>query len=173
MLVKRLLILLISAALLLPSPAMAHQPVELLESDVTAEQGPLLVDGTISFAVRAAFTKSGQVRAFRAGLKAGEALEIQYLIVDKKPENRLKKSKLPKLIVTSPTGEIINIKFTERSPFYEPYGGTNYFYLTRYSSIAEEGIYSFVITSRAKAGITVAVGSLEVPGEVLRETAAS
>ena len=150
------------------SPASAHQPVALLDTDTTAEQGPLLVDGTVSFAVRASFTKSGQKRAFRAALKERDQLEVQYLIVDKKPESTLSTKKLPQLVITSPTGKKINIKLNERSKFYEPYGGTNYLYLGRYSAPAEAGIYSFVATARAKAAITIAVGDREVQGEVLR-----
>jgi hypothetical protein len=150
------------------SPASAHQPVALLDTDTTAEQGPLLVDGTVSFAVRASFSKSGQKRAFRAGLKEGDQLAVQYLIVDKKPESTLSAKKLPQLIITSPTGKKLTIKFTERTKFYEPYGRTNYLYLSRYTAPAESGIYSFVATARAKASITIAVGDREVQGEVLR-----
>jgi len=150
------------------SPASAHQPVALLPTDTTAEQGPLLVDGTVSFAVRASFTKSGQKRAFRAALKEGDRLEVQYLIVDKKPESALNANKLPQLVITSPSGKKLTIKLTERTKFYEPYGGTNYLYLNRYSAPAEAGIYSFVATARAKASITIAVGNREVQGEVLR-----
>jgi hypothetical protein len=148
--------------------ASAHQPVQLLDTDTTPKAGPLLVDGTISFAVRASFTKSGQKKAFRAALKEGDQLAVQYLIVDKKPESALKNTQLPQLVITSPTGKKITIKINERSPFYEPYGGTNYFYLARYSAPAEAGIYQFLVTSRAKAGITIAVGEKEIRGEVLR-----
>ena len=155
-------------ALSIFAPASAHQPVALLDTDTTAEQGPLLVDGTVSFAVRASFSKSGQKRAFRAGLKEGDQLAVQYLIVDKKPESTLSAKKLPQLIITSPTGKKLTIKFTERTKFYEPYGRTNYLYLSRYSAPAEAGIYSFVATARAKASITIAVGDREVQGEVLR-----
>jgi hypothetical protein len=167
---RRTLIAVMATAFALSSlaPASAHQPVPLLDTDTTAEQGPLLVDGTVSFAVRASFSKSGQKRAFRAGLKEGDQLAVQYLIVDKKPENALKNSQLPQLVITSPTGKKITIKINERSPFYEPYGGTNYFYLARYSAPAQAGIYQFLITSRAKAGITVAVGEKEIRGEVAR-----
>ena len=150
------------------TPASAHQPVALLPTDTTAEQGPLLVDGTVSFAIRAAFAKSGQKRAFRAALKDGDQLQVQYLIVDKKPESTLSIKKLPRLVITSPTGKKITIKLNERTKFYEPYGGTNYLYLARYSAPAETGIYSFVATSRTKASITIAVGDREVEGEVLR-----
>lgn len=167
---RHILILLITVLLASTiSPfASAHQPVELLDTDTTPKAGPLLVDGTISFAIRASFAKSGQKKAFRAALKEGDQLAVQYLIVDKKPESALKNAQLPQLVITSPTGKKITIKINERTPFYEPYGGTNYFYLARYSAPAEAGIYQFLVTSRAKAGITIAVGEREIRGEVLR-----
>jgi cytochrome b involved in lipid metabolism len=148
--------------------ATAHQPVFLLPTDTTPNAGPLLVDGTVSFAIRASFTKSGQKQAFRAALKEGDSLEVQYLIVDKKPENTLKNTMLPQLVVTSPSGKKLTMKLNERTKFYEPYGRTNYLYLARYSAPAEAGIYQFVATSRARAAITIAVGDKEIPGEVLR-----
>lgn len=169
-LMRRVLIVLstiVLACAVLPF-ASAHQPVELLETDTSPKTGPLLVDGTISFAIRASFTKAGQKKAFRAALKEGDQLAVQYLIVDKKPESALRNSQLPQLVITSPTGKKITIKVNERSPFYEPYGGTNYFYLARYSAPAEAGIYQFLITSRTKAGITIAVGEKEIRGEVAR-----
>ncbi len=153
------------------SPATAHQPVVLLPTDATPNAGPLLVDGTISFAVRASFTKSGQKQAFRAALKEGDSLQVQYLIVDKKPESALKNTLLPQLVITSPSGKKITIKLNERTKFYEPFGRTNYLYLSRYSAPAEAGIYQFVATSRARAAITIAVGDREVQGEVLRGAA--
>jgi hypothetical protein len=167
---KKLLIgaLITAMSALAISPASAHQPVVLLDTDTTAEKGPLLVDGTISFAIRASFTKSGQKKAFRAALKEGDQLDVQYLIIDKKPENTLKNTLLPQLVITSPTGTKTTIKFTERTKFYEPWGRTNYLYLARISTPAEAGIYSFVATSRAKSAITIAVGEKEVTGEVLR-----
>jgi hypothetical protein len=150
------------------SPAIAHQPVAILETDTTPEKGPLLVDGTVSFATSTSFTKSGQTRAFRAGLKDGDQLSVQYLIFDRKPENAMKSKQLPQLVITSPTGKKIAIKFTERTKFFEPYSQTKYLYLARYSAPAEAGIYNFVATSRARASITIAVGDREVEGQVLR-----
>jgi hypothetical protein len=149
-------------------PASAHQPVVLLDSDTTPSAGPLLVDGTVSFAIRAAFNKAGQKKAFRAQLQEGDQLDVQYLIVDKKPENKLKNSKLPQLVITSPSGKRTVMKFTERTEFYEPYGRTTYLYLGRLSEVGEAGVYSFVTTARAKAEITIAVGVKEIPGEVSR-----
>jgi hypothetical protein len=165
---KKLIAAILALNLLGMTPAKAHQPVELLNSDTTPSAGPLLVDGTVSFAVRASFTKSGQKKAFRAALKEGEQLDVQYLIVDKQPENKLKNSKLPQLVITSPSGKKTTMKFTERTPFYEPWGRTNYFYLARLSEVAESGVYSFTITARTKSAITLGVGAREVPGEVLR-----
>lgn len=167
---RRTLIASIALALAatMATPASAHQPVFLLPTDTTPNAGPLLVDGTVSFAIRASFTKSGQKQAFRAALKEGDELAVQYLIVDKKPENALKNTMLPQLVVTSPTGKKVTMRFTERTKFYEPYGRTNYLYLARYNAPAEAGIYQFVATSRARAAITIAVGDKEIPGEVLR-----
>ena len=165
---KRVFAIVLALSLLGITTASAHQPVDLLDSDSTPSAGPLLVDGTVSFAIRASFTKAGQKKAFRAGLQEGEQLDVQYLIVDKRPENKLKSSQLPQLVITSPSGKRTVMKFTERTPFYETYGRTTYLYLSRISEVAEAGIYSFVITARSKAAITLGVGVKEVPGEVLR-----
>uniref|UniRef100_UPI00404A99DF cytochrome b5 domain-containing protein n=1 Tax=Candidatus Planktophila sp. TaxID=2175601 RepID=UPI00404A99DF len=141
--------------------------------DTTPSAGPLLVDGTVSFAIRASFTKSGQKQAFRAALKEGDVLEVQYLIIDKKPEKALKKTLLPQLVITSPLGKKFTMKFTERTKFLEEYSRTMYLYLGRYSAPAEAGIYQFVATSRARAAITIAVGYQEIPGQVLRGPAST
>jgi hypothetical protein len=149
-------------------PANAHQPVPLLNSDTTAARGPLLVDGTVSFAVTASFNKAGERKGFRANFAAGDSVQVQYLIIDRRPENRLKNKKLPTVVVTSPSGKRLTMTINERTKFFEPYGGTNYLYLSRISAVAEPGIYSFLITARAKSSITVAVGDREVPGTVTR-----
>ena len=167
---RRTLIASIALALAatLAAPASAHQPVFLLPTDTTPNAGPLLVDGTVSYAIRASFTKSGQKQAFRAALKEGDVLEVQYLIIDKKPENALKNTMLPQLVITSPTGKKFTMRFTERTKFLEEYSRTMYLYLGRYAAPAEAGIYQFVATSRARAAITIGVGYQEIPGEVLR-----
>ena len=167
---RRTLIASIALALAatMATPASAHQPVFLLPTDTNPNAGPLLVDGTVSFAIRASFTKSGQKQAFRAALKEGDVLEVQYLIIDKKPENALKNTMLPQLVITSPTGKKFTMRFTERTKFLEEYSRTMYLYLGRYAAPAEAGIYQFVATSRARAAITIGVGYQEIPGEVLR-----
>ena len=165
---KKLLALIVAFVVMGSGFAVAHQPVVLLNSDTTAAKGPLLVDGTVSFAVRASLAKAGEKKAFRAQFKEGDALEIQYLIVDKKPENALKMTQLPTLVVTGPGGFKLTLKLNERTKFFEPFSQTNYLYLGRYSGTAKAGIYSFVITGRGKSAITLGVGDREVPGEVVR-----
>jgi hypothetical protein len=165
---KKLLAMLIALAVVGSGVAVAHQPVVLLNSDTTAAKGPLLVDGTVSFAVRASFAKAGEKKAFRAQFQEGDALEVQFLIMDKKPENALKLSQLPTLVVTGPGGFKTTMKLNERTKFFETYTKTTYLYLGRYSGIAKAGIYSFVLTARGKSSITLGVGSQEIPGEVVR-----
>ena len=148
--------------------ATAHQPVELGSKNTRSEQGPILVDGTISFALRANFTKANQERGFRASLKQGELLNFEYLIIDKAPENKMALNKLPTVTITAPDGAKSIVKFTERTKFYEPYGRTNYLYLARFSNTALEGIYNFSIKSKAKASITVSTGSRETFGQVFQ-----
>jgi hypothetical protein len=148
--------------------AHAHQPVFLLNSDTTAAKGPLLDDGTVSFAIYASFAKAGERKGFRANFVAGDRIQVQYLIINKRPENRLKSNQLPTLVITSPSGKRTTLKFTERTKFFEPYSRTNFLYLSRISAAAEAGTYSFLMTARTKASITVAVGDREVPGTVSR-----
>ena len=169
--VRKLLVVLLAFVFMGSAAAQAHQPVDLLKSDTTAAKGPLLVDGTISFAIRASFTKAGEKKGFRAQLQEGDALNFQYLIMDKKPENALKMTQLPTLVVTGPGGFKTTMKLNERTKFLETYSQTMYLYLGRHSSVAKSGVYSFLLTSRGKASITLGVGDKEIPGEVLRGAA--
>ena len=147
---KRILFLALSLLLMGLTPAEARQPVTLLDSDTSAAKGPLLLDGTISFAVGASFARAGQKKAFRAEFKSGDTLTIQYLTANKKSGSALKSSLLPQLAMTSPSGKSRNLS------------------LGRYSAPAEAGTYSFTLTSRAKASVTIAVGNRGVIGEVIR-----
>jgi hypothetical protein len=165
---RKILALAILLSIFTPATATAHQPVLLNNQDTSAAKGPLLVDGTVSFAVRASFAKARDVRAFRAQFKEGDSLEVQYLIIDRVPESRLKISQLPTLVITSPSGVRQVMKLNERTKFFEKYSGANYLYLGRSSSAAEAGIYSFTLTARTRAAVTIAVGDREVPGDVIR-----
>ena len=149
------------------TPASAHQPVNLTAANSSADKGPILVDGKVSFVIRANFTKPNQTQGFRAALKADETLYFEYLIIDKAPENRLAKNKLPVATITDPAGKKTVIKFTERTKFYYPFLNTNFLYLARYDQPAIDGVYKFTLQSKTKAAIQVVVGTLETYGEVL------
>jgi len=137
---RRLLAILIALCVSSTSMASAHQPVTLLNTDTTAAQ-----------------------------FQEGDQISVQYLIVDAKPENSLCMSSLPTLVMTGPKGtKPITMKLNERTEYFEKYGQTTYLYLGRYSGTAVAGVYNFVITSRGKSAITVAVGDKEIPGEVVR-----
>ena len=147
--------------------ASAHQPVNLTAANSSADKGPILVDGKVSFVIRANFTKPNQTQGFRAALQAGETLYFEYLIIDKAPENKLAKNKLPVATITDPAGKKVAMKFTERTKFYYPFLDTNFLYLAKYNQTALDGIYKFTLQSKVKAAIQVVVGTLETYGEVL------
>ena len=168
---RKILISALLLALITPVSASAHQPVTISNTETTAARGPLLVDGTISFAVRAAFTKSGQKKGFRFNLKQGEQLNFEYLIIDKAPENKLKNAQLPQVVITAPNGRKTTVRFNERNKF--SYSGTNYLYLYRNKSVGQSGTYNVDITARARAAITLVVGEKEIPGDVVRGAVAT
>lgn len=149
------------------APANAHFPVNLNASHNAVSKSPILIDGTISFAVYADFAKAKEQRHIRFALKSGDELHVEYLIVDVAPTNKLKNSQLPSVFVTSPSGKKISLPIKERTPFFEPFGKKNYFYLARISQKGEAGIYSISATSRARSSIVLAIGRTETRGEFL------
>ena len=160
--------LFIALALILSAgPALAHYPVNLKSSHNTLSKSPILLDGTISFAVYADFNKAKDKRSVRFALKEGDDLNVEYLILDASPSNKLKSSQLPGVTITTPSGKKIVMKINERSPFYEPYGKKNYFFLSRISQSAEAGIYSITATAKTKSSAVIAIGRTEIRGEYL------
>ena len=157
---------LVLAFTVLPA-AYAHQPVRLTSADRTPSSGPLLVDGPVPFAVYAT-VREGITRGFRVGMRSGDRLEIQLLIPDRAPANRLATSELPLVTVIDPAGRRTTMTIDERTPFYEPYSGTSYLYLARLAETARTGTYQVVVTGRSKAKVPVVigVGYREVPGVV-------
>lgn len=157
-----------TASLWLIAPsAHAHQPVQLTSADRTPSAGPLLVDGTVSFAVYAT-VKQGDTRGFRVGMKSGQRLDIQLLIPDRAPANAVTARRLPLVTVIDPAGRRTTLTIDERTPFYEPYSGTSYLYLARWSQTARAGTYQVIVKGRDRATIptVIGVGYREVPGEV-------
>lgn len=125
------------------------------------------MDGTVSFAVYAD-VKRGDRRGFRFRLVEGDTLAMQLLIIDAPPGNRLSSSQLPRVTVTDPRGKVSRMVINERTEFYEPYGGTNYLYLSRLAKEAVPGEYQVKVSGRSKSDVeaVVAVGYREVRGEV-------
>lgn len=149
------------------TPALAHQPVRLTAADRTPARGPLLVDGTVSFAVYAT-VRAGTTRGFRVGMGAGQSLRVQLLIPDRAPANRLRATQLPSVTVIDPKGRRTAMVIDERTPFYEPYSGTSYLYLARLATTAVKGTYQVIVTGRSstRVPVVIGVGYREVPGVV-------
>lgn len=149
--------------------ANAHQPVVLDESDSTPQAGPLLPDGTVSYAVRADVGRGDQ-RGFEFRLASGDRLAAQYLIIDQAPANALAPSALPRVTLIDPNGRRSSMAVTERTEFFEPYSKTTYLYLSRTEGRAVPGTYQVLIRGRSATPVevTVAVGYREVPGKVIR-----
>ena len=154
------------------APSRAHFPVSLTASHSKAATSPILIDGTISFAVYASFSKAKESRVVRFALKENDELNLEYLILDQSPTNKLKNSQLPTVVVTSPSGKKIVLSIKERTPFFEPFGKKNYFYLSRMTQKGEAGIYRVTSTSKMKSSIVIAIGRTETRGEVLSVGAA-
>ena len=144
--------------------ASAHDPIILTANQTTPDQGPLLPDGTISFALYGTLLSAGETRGFRVTFNDGDSLYLSLLIPDLAPESDLAEAALPFIELTDPTYETIRLSPSERVAFAEPFTGTNYVRLIELATSAMGGTYSVVITGAAPARFTVAVGKKEVFG---------
>ena len=160
------LLALVSTSLTLATPASAHLPVRLTPVAKKIDSSPIILDGTVSFAVYADFSKAA-TRHIRFNHLEGDALEVQYLIPDVAMMRNMRKSQLPIITITSPSGKKERLVVNERTRFSKPYLPQDYFYLARISKSAEAGTYSIAVTSKRKASALVAIGAKEIPGEVL------
>jgi hypothetical protein len=145
----------------LPRSAAAHQPIVLGEGDTTPADGPLIPDGTISFAVYGTLEHAGDRRGFRASFATGDELVVGLLIPDVPPEAGLPTGDLPVVTVIAPDGTEITLPPERGDPFLEPFTGTRYVELGELRSVAADGTYGFSITGPAPARFTVSVGTRE------------
>lgn len=159
----------LALALVLAAPVHAHQPVDLGSADSSPARGPLLPDGTVSYAVQASVA-AGDERGFRFRLRQGDRLAVQVLIFDEPPANALGPGALPSVTVIDPRGRRIGLPARERTEFFEPYSGRTYLYLSRVEQAAVPGEYAVIVRGRSatKVDTTIAVGYREVPGRVVR-----
>lgn len=156
--------------LLIPSQASAHTPIELLKTDTTTSTGPLINDGTLTFALKASFTQSNQTKAFRATFKKGDRIKVKYLIADRKNTINLNSANLPTVRITSPSGAVTTMKLVKAKKYFEKGTKVNYLELSELSSSAEAGTYSFEIVAKGKSTVTVAIGeNWRVKGKVTRQ----
>ncbi len=161
---KFLLTVLALVALLPASAAKAHDPIILTPDQATPADGPLILDGTISFALYGALESPKDTRGFRVNFKEGDPLYFSILIPDLAPENQLDDTSLPFLEITDPAGTTTKLSVSERVSFAEPYSGTNYVRLTEFNSVAIAGTYSVVVTGNSPSRFTVSFGQIEMFG---------
>jgi len=161
---KVLLIALVLFGLLPASIAAAHDPIILTSEQQTPANGPLLVDGTVSFALYGSLEAANDTRGFRVNFNAGDPLYISILIPDLAPENTLDDISLPFVNVEDPNGTTVKLAITQKVPFPEPYTGTNYVRLTEFRGTAIGGTYSITVTGKSAARFTVSVGEKEMFG---------
>jgi len=164
-LMKKFVLIAVALFGLLPaSIAKAHDPIILTFDQRTPVDGPLLPDGTISFALYGSLDSRGDTRGFRVNFNEGDVLYLSILIPDLPPENKLGDSSLPYLKMEDPNGATTKIALTEKVSFPEPFTGTNYVRLTELLSVAVSGTYSVTITGDAPTRFTVSVGQKEMFG---------
>ena len=161
---KFLIVVAVLFGFLPASTAKAHDPIILTSDQSKPSDGPLLLDGTISFALYGSLDSAGETRGFRVKFNAGDPLYLSILIPDLAPENLLDNASLPFLNVEDPSGAILNFAPTERVSFAEPYSGTNYVRLTEFRTTAIAGTYAITVAGDSPARFTVSIGEKEMFG---------
>ena len=84
--------------------AFAHDPIILTDTQTSPDAGPLLPDGTISFALYGTLNSAGDTRGLRVHFDSGDSVDITLLIPDRSPENELPDALLPTLRIDAPDG---------------------------------------------------------------------
>ena len=146
------------------STAFAHDPIILIDTQTTPDAGPLLPDGTISFALYGTLDAAGDTRGLRVQFDAGDHLDLTLLIPDLAPENELPDSLLPTLAVIAPDGTSRILTATEHVPFDESFSHTSYVRYLELAEPAQAGEYRLTVTGVVPARFTLAVGTNEVFG---------
>lgn len=144
--------------------AYAHDPIIIEDSQTSPELGPLLPDGTVSFALYGQTTERGDTRSFRVRFADGDRLQVSLLIPDLIPENELDDEDLPSLELVDPQGSMTTLRTDGRVPFAEPFTGTNYVRLLEFVDVAMAGEYTITVVGGAPARFTVSVGFEELFG---------
>ena len=109
---RALLLTAIGLAVLAPAiPAAAHQPVVLTDTDATAAEGPVIPDGTVSFAVYGDIGAGGS-QGFQVRFEDGDRLFVEILLPDLEPERS--STSLPTVTIGAPDGSTIIVPTDQR-----------------------------------------------------------
>ena len=141
--------------------AFAHDPIILTDTQTSPDAGPLLPDGTISFALYGTLNSAGDTRGLRVHFDSGDSVDITLLIPDRSPENELPDSLLPTLRIDAPDGTSRILTPTERVRFDESFSNTSYVRYLELGESAQAGEYRLTVTGLGPARFTLAVGTTE------------
>lgn len=140
------------------APAAAHQPVVLTDTDATAAEGPVIPDGTVSFAVYGDIGAGGS-QGFQVRFEDGDRLFVELLLPDLEPERSA--TSLPTVTIGAPDGSTITVPNDMREAFFEPFTGTAYIVLGKVDGTAVAGTYDIDVTSEVATRFVVSVGTAE------------
>lgn len=148
----------LTTVLMMASPAMAHVPVMLDQTDVLPWESPLAVDGTDMVGFLGTEPYAGAVRSAQFNIQAGQTIYLNYLTRGVAPEVNLPNDKLPVIFMIAPNGHIDVIEPVIRVAVGPP--GFELLQLNDFSETAPAtGTYSLMIVGRAPARFSVALGA--------------
>lgn len=143
------------------APVSAHQPVVLGKGDTTAASGPLLPDGTISWAVYGTVA-ARRTQGFRVTFAKGDPMLVDLLIPANGTERSDTTSASPRVRITPPSGREVVLRPTQREAFTETFTLTSYVRLARYEAVAgESGTFRVTVDADAPMRWCVAIGTTE------------
>ena len=143
------------------SPALAHDPLILLPEQKTPEEGPLLPNGTISFALYGSLLEGGDQRGFQFKLEPDDRLTISLLIPNLQPENELPEEKLPRLFLYRPDGSVLEGVSDIYVPFDEPFSMTRYIRIFDHVEQSIGGLHQVKIVGNHPSRFTASIGYIE------------
>ena len=143
------------------SSALAHDPLILLPEQKTPAEGPLLPNGTISFALYGSLLEGGDQRGFQFILEPEDRLNISLLIPNLQPENELPEKKLPRLFLYRPDGSVLEGISDLYVPFDEPFSMTRYIRIFDHTEQSLGGLHQVKIVGSHPSRFTASIGYIE------------
>ena len=143
------------------SPVLAHDPLILLPEQKTPAEGPLLPNGTISFALYGSLLEAGDQRGFQFELEPEDRLTISLLIPNLEPENQLPEEKLPRLFLYRPDGSVLEGVSNLYIPFDEPFSMTRYIRIFDHTEQSLGGLHQVKIVGSHPSRFTASIGYIE------------